>query len=110
MAVAVSQPTRLRDYRECPLRLGKLAAGATVLAQCVGRRLLQRKAVGFVTPLLEIADKRLKARRIAAVGGQHATGAQVERPGVLARRFGCTLSGYRSALLSARHSVPATAA
>ena len=99
-----------RRHRECPLRLGKFAVGAAVLAQCVGRRLLKRLAIRFVTQLLEVAYQCLEARRITAMRRQHPTGAHVERPGVFAWRFVCAFSGYGSALLSAWHSVPAAAA
>jgi hypothetical protein len=65
--------------------------------------------VGLIAQLLEVADERLQPLRVAALGGQHPTRAGVECAGVFAWGVAGTLPRPKrwSALLSARHSVPA---
>ena len=91
--------------RKCALGFSQFAARASVLAQRIWRRLLESHAIGFITELLQIAHERLEPPRVAAVGREHAPCVGVKQGGIFASRFWGALPGYRTTLLSARHSV-----
>ena len=75
-------------HQEGALRFGQLAVGATILAQGIGRWVVEREAISVIAQLLQVAHERLESARIAIVGREYSTRIRVEYTSIFPWGFG----------------------